>query len=88
MAGNIFEYTADWFEIDYHAKMPARNPPGPPSSPEGRKVIKGGSWLAPEYFMHAALRNRYLPDLSSSQVGIRCAKDYTPAPGDVRPVSP
>jgi len=88
MAGNVWEYTADWFDPDYHAEMPARNPSGPPSSPEGRKVIKGGGWLVPEYFLHPALRNPYLPDLPSSHVGIRCAKDYTPAQGDGRPVSP
>src|SRR5690606_3248272 len=55
MAGNVWEYTSDWYDINYH-KISLQNgllinPQGPekaynPHNPQtAEKVIKGGSFL-------------------------------------------
>lgn len=72
MAGNVAEWTADWFGFDYYAYMPERNPPGPPS---GRyKSVRGGSWKSKLAMLRTATRNGALPDQRSATIGFRCAR--------------
>jgi formylglycine-generating enzyme required for sulfatase activity len=71
MAGNVGEWTADWFGPDYYSIMPERNPPGPST---GRyKVVRGGSWRSDPAFLRTATRNGALPDQRSPTIGFRCA---------------
>src|SRR5579862_3670565 len=42
MAGNVSEWTADWFDAAYYQNSPTVNPTGPPTGEY--KVIRGGAW--------------------------------------------
>jgi formylglycine-generating enzyme required for sulfatase activity len=42
MAGNVWEWVADWYGEDYYRESPGENPLGPASGTN--RVVRGGSW--------------------------------------------
>jgi eukaryotic-like serine/threonine-protein kinase len=72
MAGNAFEWVADWYGKDYYSISPKNNPPGPSSGTY--RVLRGGSWELPASNLTTFTREVGAPDASNSNVGFRCAR--------------
>lgn len=74
--GNVFEWTADWFDEKYYAASPVQDPTGPETGT--LRVQRGGSWNDDPRYASVSFRGRSLPVASDTTFGFRCARDATP----------
>jgi len=75
MAGNAAEWVADWYDREYYAKSPERNPKGPVKGE--KKVMRGGSWADLPMGLRVTARVSAEPDFQDRTLGVRCAMDAT-----------
>jgi iron(II)-dependent oxidoreductase len=70
--GNVAEWVNDWYDKDYYAAAPDRNPTGPESGTQ--KAFRGGGWMDSTTTMRVAMRNGTDPNTRINWMGFRCAK--------------
>ncbi|HSQ35953.1 MAG TPA: SUMF1/EgtB/PvdO family nonheme iron enzyme, partial [Candidatus Binatia bacterium] len=73
MAGNVWEWIADWYGADYFLNSPRRDPRGPASG--STRVVRGGSWKNGPGLIRSANRSSERPDRHLNVLGFRVAMD-------------
>lgn len=76
MAGNVWEWVADWYSEGYYIDSPLINPLGPTSGKY--RVIRGGAWNNLESSIRTTIRKWENPSSKRQDIGFRCAKDVNP----------
>jgi formylglycine-generating enzyme required for sulfatase activity len=73
MCENVHEWCSDWFQPDYYAVSPGRNPQGPESG--GRRSSRGGSWRHHIKISRCSARSSIPPEFHYADYGFRIACD-------------
>jgi iron(II)-dependent oxidoreductase len=72
MAGNVAEWTADWYDAKYYQNAPNADPTGPATGKE--RVVRGGSYDRDGLLTRCSHRHWLEPSARQTSVGFRCTK--------------
>jgi formylglycine-generating enzyme required for sulfatase activity len=73
MGDNVHEWCQDWYDADYYAISPARNPSGPDCG--RRRASRGGSWRHLVKGTRAAHRSSLPPSFRYTDFGFRLVRN-------------
>ncbi len=76
MAGNVYEWVADWYGENYYQRSPAADPRGPTRG--AQRVARGGPGFINPRILRISSRLRVEPDARRIYLGFRCAQDGSP----------
>lgn len=71
MAGNAFEWVADWYDASYYSTGPIQDPPGAESGLY--RVIRGSGFESDSSQIASSIRRPANPEYVSRDLGFRCA---------------
>jgi sulfatase modifying factor 1 len=73
MAGNVFEWTYDWYKPDYYASSPIQDPSGPDTGL--RRSIRSSAFGSDAFLSQPARRSSAQPSEHRNNLGFRCVVD-------------
>ena len=77
MAGNVWEWVADWYEEDHYSSLPEDSSSLDPFNELGQpqRVLRGGSWIDYPDGLRSSNRFGHRPEHSRNFIGFRCARE-------------
>ena len=76
MHGNVWEWVQDVVHDNYNG-APANGSAWEEGGDQGRRILRGGSWLYNPRYLRSALRNGFSATLSNDIVGFRVVRELT-----------
>jgi iron(II)-dependent oxidoreductase len=74
MAGNVLEWTQDWYDREYYSVSPRKNPQGPGTG--AYKVVRGGSFFVEPFDLRASARFMAWPSFQAYRmIGFRPVRE-------------
>lgn len=73
LVGNLWEWTADWYEAGAYLSAPTVDPSGPSKGAE--RSLRGGCWNS--FVTNTRVSNRFPPLMANEALGVRCARTRT-----------
>jgi formylglycine-generating enzyme required for sulfatase activity len=74
MAGNVWEWCADWFDAESYRGSPVNDPKGPATSEE--RVLRGGCWNSSSKLLRVSAR-AHEPGTGDERFGFRCVRNVS-----------